>query len=531
MGRTDLLAANVAIFSMDQQDRTFDAIVIGSGIGGLTAALTLARAEKRVLVLEAGKAVGGYLNPFKRGVYEFNPGLHYLGECGPGQQFTRLLEILELANDVKFHELSPDGFDRLILPGYEVSMPKGHDAYEARLMADFPLERQGIAKFFRILREFAVNVTMLVEASGEKAPGRNIRRTPLFFKYGRMTFSQLLDGLMSDPLLKAVLSAQYGNYGLPPQKASALVALATLQHYLTGAYFPIGGSRALRDAFVDHLKRRKAEIRTRHSVEKILIEQDQVSGVRCRNGEEFHAKCVISNADAAVTYRDLVGVDKLPPRLREKIDHTRWSLGSICLFIGTDMDIRAAGMTDANIWNIANVNSMGAFESLMQGELPKEDSFFISSASLKQPRAMHAPSGSNHTLEFVTSAPYELFSKWVDKPTMKRGEEYDALKASLIERYLPYVEQHVPGIRANIRSLDVGTPVTNVSYVAAPLGSIYGPEHTPAPWGQPRYALEGPLPGLFFCGSSTLGACIVFASISGFIAASMAMSMVMTRAE
>jgi len=516
---------------MDQQDRTFDAIVIGSGIGGLTAALTLARADKRVLLLEAGKAIGGYLNPFKRGAYEFNPGLHYLGECGPGQQFTRLLEMLGLSEDVKFHELSPNGFDRLVLPGYEVSMPKGHDAYEARLIADFPHERQGIAKFFRILREFAQNVTLLVDASGDKAPGRNIRRTPLFFKYGRMTFSQLLDGLMGDTMLKAVLSAQYGNYGLPPQRASALVALATLQHYLTGAYFPIGGSRALRDAFVDHLKKRRAEIRLRHAVEKILIANGRVQGVRCRNGEEFFSDCVISNADAAITYRDMVGLDNLPPKLREKVEHTQWSLSSICLFIGTDMDIRAAGMTDANIWTIANADSLPAYNTLLAGELPEEDSFFISSASLKQPRSVETTDKLNHTLEFVTSGPYELFSKWVDKPTMKRGEDYEALKASLAERYLPHVERYVPGIRDNIRTLDVGTPVTNVTYAAAPLGSIYGPEHTPAPWGQPRYALEGPLPGLFLCGSSTLGACIVFASISGFIAASMAMSMVMTRAD
>jgi all-trans-retinol 13,14-reductase len=507
---------------MDQQDRTFDAIVVGSGIGGLTAALTMARADLRVLVLEAGKAVGGYLNPFKRGAYEFNPGLHYLGECGPDQQFTRLLEMLGLSDDLKFHELSPDGFDRLILPGYEVSMPKGHDAYEARLLADFPHEHQGIAKFFRILREFAQNVTLLVDRSGEKTPGRNIRRTPLFFKYGRMTFSQLLDSLMNDQLLKAVLSAQYGNYGLPPQQASALVGLATLQHYLTGAYFPIGGSRALRDAFVNHLKKRRTEIRIRHSVEKILIQNERVRGVRCHNGEEFFSDCVVSNADAATTYRDLVGLDNLPPRLREKVEHTNWSFSSICLFIGTDMDIGAAGMTDANIWNVADVDSTTSFETISRGELPEKDSYFVSSASMKQPRAPQSNAKVAHTLEFVTLAPHHPFAQWADKPTMKRGEDYEALKTKLAERYLFHVEKHVPGIRDNIRTLDVGTPITNVTYAAAPLGAVYGPEHTPAPWGQPRYPLEGPLPGLYFCGSSTLGACIVFASISGFIAGSMA---------
>jgi phytoene dehydrogenase-like protein len=339
-----------------------------------------------------------------------------------------------------------------------------------------------------------------------------------------MTFSQLLDGLMGDPLLKAVLSAQFGNYGLPPQQASALVGLGTLQHYLTGAFFPVGGSRSLRDAFVKHLKQRGAELRINHGVEKILIHDDHVRGVRCRNGEEFFSDRIISNADAAMTYRDLVGLEKLPSRLREKVEHTRYSLGSICLFVGTDMDIAAAGMTDANIWNLAGLDPAVAFEAMHRGVLPAEDSYFLASASLKNPQPREPDAKLHHTLEFVTLAPYRLFADWGDKPSMKRGEEYVAFKAALAERYLKHIDRHIPGLRDNVRVLDVSTPVTNVTYTASPYGAVYGPEHTPAPMGQPRYALEGTLQGLFFCGASTLGACIVFSSISGFIAASMAMT-------
>ncbi len=505
-------------------DHTFDVIVIGSGVGGLTAALTAARKGQTVLVLEAGKAIGGYLNPFRRGPYEFNPGLHYLGECGPGQQFTHLLDRLGLSEDIQFRELSPHGFDRLVLPGYEVSMPKGHEQYRDRLTTDFPDQHQGLAKFFRTLHEFGQTVTQLIQPAGTRAAIRNIRQSPLFFKYGRMTFGQLLDGHFTDPLLKAVLAAQAGNYGLPPQRASALVGLATLHHYLGGAYFPIGGSRAIRDAFVRHIERHGGVLKTQHAVEKIIIRDGHAHGVRCRNGEEYFADCIISNADAAITYRDLVGLELLPARLRERVEQTRWSFGSICLFIGTDLDLAAAGMTDANIWSVPTIDGHDTLASMMNGSLAKDDYYFLSSASMKDPPPEGAEPRKHYTLDCVMLAPFEPFARWADKKTMKRGADYEALKEQLADRYLNCVERHVPGIRDHLRVLEVGTPATNLTYTAAPQGAIYGPEHTPSPTGQPRYSLEGALPGLFFCGSSTLGACIVFASISGFMAAEIAFS-------
>jgi len=501
-------------------ERRFDVIVIGSGIGGLIAALTAATRGRSVLVLEAGKQFGGYLNPFKRRAFSFDPGLHYIGECGPGGHFSRLLASLGLEHAVRFHELSPEGFDRLVFPGYEVAMPRGAERYHERLAHDFPHERRGLERFFDLLRRFRSGLAAMNKARGPLSLLKAAPHLPMFLQYGRATFGDLLDEMISDPLLKAVLAGQGGDIGLPPHKASAMISLGVLDHYLgSGAYYPVGGSRALRDALVDAITRKGGVLLRNHAVQRILLRGDRVHGVHCANGEEFLANTIISNADAAYTYRELVGTASLPRRLRDKTQKTRYSVGSICLFIGTDLDITRAGMSDANIWHYPSVDIDRAYEPIFRGELPPTDIFFLSSPSLKDPDAnAHAPAG-HHTLELVTLAPFAPFAKWAELKTKKRGEDYERFKQELLDRYLGCVEKYVPSIRDHLTVVEVGTPATNVTYAAAPRGAIYGPDHAPDQIGPFRYGVGGALEGLFFCGSSVLGAGIVPSAISGHMAA------------
>ncbi|MEO7329677.1 MAG: NAD(P)/FAD-dependent oxidoreductase [Minicystis sp.] len=506
---------------MSSEARRFDAIVIGSGIGGLTAALTVARRERSVLVLEAGKQFGGYTNPFKRRAYSFDPGLHYIGECGPGGHFSRLIERLGL-DDLRFRELSPDGFDRLVFPGYEVRMPKGAERYHERLARDFPHEKQGLERFFKILRDFKGAIASLDKIRGAASALKAAPHLPFLVKYFRATYKDLLDPIIKDPLLKAVLGAQGGDYGLPPGKASAMIGLGLIDHYLGGAYFPIGGSRAVRDAFVKGIEAHGGVMKRNHAVERIHVENGKVTGVRCANGEEFFAETVISNADAGVTYREMIGADHLSSSMKKKTEKTQLSLASVCLFIGLEGDVAKDGMTDANIWHYPSIDLERAYAPLARGEMPPEDFFFLSSPSLKDPDSPDKAPPGHSTLELVTLVPYAPFTRWAGTKTMKRGDGYAAMKEQLADRYLRCVERYVPGVRARIKVLEVATPLTNVSFAAAPAGNIYGPDYTPDQMGPWRYAAKGEVGGLYLCGSSTLGAGIVPAALSGATAGKMA---------
>jgi phytoene dehydrogenase-like protein len=496
----------------------FDVIVVGSGVGGLVAALAAARAGAGVLVLEAAKQFGGYTNPFRRGKYRFDPGLHYIGECGPGQTMTRVLSRVGLADAVQFREISPDCIDRVVFPGYEIAMPRGFEAYHERLARDFPHEKDGLARFFEVLRQFRSAMEALDKMRGAASYLDAAAHIPFLLKYGRATFSEVVDPLVKDPLLRAVLAAQSGDYGLPPRRASALIGLGLLDHYLRGAYFPRGGAGALRDALVSAIKERGGTLLRNTPVERILVERGRVTGVRTAAGEEVLASAVVSNADAAHTYRALVGEEHLPFLARRKAGKTRLSVASICIFLGTDLDLSRHGMTDSNIWVYPTTDLDRFYEPIFRGEMPDLDFFFLSSPSLKDPGAPDGPPPGHDALELVTLAPYEPFAPWEGKKSMRRGDEYEALKRGIYDRYMRQMERFVPDLSKHVKVAEVATPVTNVTYATAPRGAIYGPEATPDQMGPFRFPTKGALDGLYLCGSSTFGAGVVPAAASGLSA-------------
>ena len=503
----------------------YQAIVIGSGAGGLSAALALAQRGLSVLVLEAMPSFGGYLNPFRKKQYTFDTGLHYLGQLGKGEPFRNLLDALGIGDTVDFVELDPDGFDRYVFPDYEFRLCKGKERFREKLIRDFPREERGINKFFDVFDKILKAMGASVSLEGPLSMLGFLLKHPAMIKYSRIPYQKLLDEVTSDRRLQAVLTAHCVTYGLPPARASIIIPLGVWGNYLGGAYYPKGGSGAFRDAFVSALQSNGAEMKTRSRVVKIDRRGNEFQ-VETEAGEKHTARVVISNADPFITLGKLINPQIVPSKIQKKVQLLRPSIGAFYAFIGTDLDLPALGISSANIHHYEQFDMNKIYEIIdtwtLQESLP---CYFITSPSVKDPDGGHAPQN-RHTVGIFTFINYHMFEKWADSPSMKRDDEYKALKEKIGEGLVKAAERYIPNLSGHLDCVEYATPLTSEYWVNAVKGGCYGPEQTPDQVGPGRFnSFTAGIEGLFLVGAGTLGGGIMPCVASGVLAGRKAASL------
>src|SRR5262245_1935934 len=288
-----------------QLDEHWDAIVIGSGIGGLTSAALLARhAGKRVLVLERHYTAGGFTHTFHRPGYEWDVGVHYVGDVHrPVSLLRRAFD--HLTEGALARADLGEVYDTIVIGDDRYDFMAGREAFRARMHSYFPRQTAAIDRYLeriratvRTSRRYFLEKALPPLLGAAAGP---VLRWPAL-REARRTVADVLRELTDDPRLAGVLAGQYGDYGLPPRQASWFMHALLVGHYLGGGAYPVGGSSRIAETILPAIEGRGGAVMTSAEVAQILVEDGRARGVRLAGGEEVRAPIVVSDAGVAMTF-------------------------------------------------------------------------------------------------------------------------------------------------------------------------------------------------------------------------------------
>jgi prolycopene isomerase len=490
-----------------ENTKTYDAIVIGAGMGGLTAAALLAKKGFKTLLLEKEDQVGGYVVSFKRHGCIFDATGAFVGACHEGGEFYQILNEIGAHKEIEF---IPIHHVRNIYPGFEISLrPGGFHSYTEALFDLFPKEEKGLKTYLSMVKRIGEEIKSYSEIT-------TIQKIffPFYFRnlvrFHRSSHQTILDSLFKGEEIKMALHSLPVTE--PPSRLSFLfLAVMINKALIEGVFYPKGGMGKISEAMANAFLRSGGEIRLRTEADQILTRNGRVEGVLTKGGERFQAPLVISNINPNLS------VKMLPVELRKlfakKWSRLEYSLSCFVLYLATDLDLREMGLP-----YFTYLRFLSDLEEedriLRKGEIPQSPTLMVSIPTMLDPSL--APPG-QHILSVLINVPYHYQAKWGGGDL----EKYRHIKEDFSQRILHQLESKlIPGLRSHLLFYEAATPLTLERYTGNEMGAMYGLASTPQQVGNLRPPHQTPIPGLFQVGHYTRPSHgIVGASLSGFIGA------------
>jgi all-trans-retinol 13,14-reductase len=509
-------------YNASDASKEFDVIIIGSGMGGLTTASLLSKAGKRVLVLEQHYTAGGFTHSYSRKGYEWDVGLHYIGDVH--KEFHPLRKMYDLITDSELKWAYMDElYDRIIIKDTEYKFIAGAENFKSEMLKHFPNEKEALEKYLRLLNEvnlIAMPAIIAQRMSPEYLSGiTNLVTEPIVKKYFGSTTLQILSSITSDKKLISVLSGQWGDYGLPPGQSSFAMHAVVAHHYLDGGNFPVGGSSSIARSIEKVILKSGGMILTGKEVTEIILKNGKAVGVKMETGDEILASQIVSAAGYFNTYGKLIPKkDQETLGLLAKLKKIRPSVGHVCLYTGIKASKQELKIGNGNIWIYPDYDHDKTFATYLADQNADFPLVYISFPSFKDPEWDSNYSGKS-TIDVIVPASYEWFQKWKDEPWRKRGEEYNELKEKISKQLLDSIYKYVPEVKGKIDYYELSTPLSTEYFNNYQRGELYGIDHNPERFSEKWMKPKSPIDNLFITGQDILFAGVASALTSGAMTA------------
>lgn len=505
-----------------RHEEEFNTIIIGSGISGLALAAMLSKEGQKVLVLERHYVAGGCTHTFKRAHYEWDVGLHYVGEVGTDTELKMIYDYI-CDTPIEWADMG-EVYDRIFFGNETFEFRKGSQEFINYFSNLFPSEKKGITDYVTLLNHVAKSAQLFyaekaIPTFASNLVGGWMRHA--YMKYANKTTQEVLDELFSDDKLKAILAGQYGDYGLTPSKSSFVIHATVAHHYMEGGFYPVGGSRVIFEKIAPVIKKAGGEIFVNAEVKEIQIENGKAVGVIMADGKIWKAKTIISTTGIQNTYQKL-----LPNHiqeefgLKEKMKGLKPSLAHFGLYLGFKETATALDFPKSNFWifpeEYDHDKNLTEHIAGTKKDLPV---VYISFPSAKDPDFENRHPGTS-TIEIVTLVNYEPFKIWEGSEWKHRGQAYDKLKEKISQQLLEYLYKYVPQTKGKVDFYELSTPLSTKHFQGYQHGEMYGVEATAEHFKNRSLKPRTPIKNLFLAGQDIVCAGIGGAVMSAVICAS-----------
>lgn len=506
----------------------YDAIVIGSGLSGLTTATSLAQAGQKVLLLERHYNPGGWSQQITVAGHRFCGGIHYTGELGPGQRMRKLFEDVGVANEITFMELNPRNYDHALCPEDHFVFSAGRAELGRRLTDRFPREKKGIDAYLRTCETLnrQWEDCEYLHRTFKDLPTLPFR-APTLARFGLSSFQSMISTFVDDPRLKWILSHQVLATGLPPDRLSGVLQAVLAAHFLEGGYYPSEGGHGMVRGFLKVFRKAGGELKVKTPVAEILIEgrggQRQATGVRLEDGSVITAGNIVSSADLPVTFGKLVKPEHLSRFLRWRVGRTRYTSSCVLLFLVIKTDPRKLGLDSGSVYWSEEPDWNRSYYACLDPDILKKrrdfPALFLAADSLKDPLVKKKAEG--YMISAFVPLDYRSFSEFSDSRFGDRPPAYDELKRHAVDMVLNTIEKIIPDFREHILHCEASTPLTNEHYISAAGGSMYGAEHSVFQTGPFAFEIDTEIRNLYLVGHNTVSHGVLGGGLSGRLATSM----------